>query len=247
MYSQSLIINLGMWLLVFTAMSGILCICGFKFKEKAPFPFLELPREIRDGIYGHILPSARFDTERLRTCERRGPIHILLTNRQIYEEACHYLYLKKKLIFVVDEVPWEVQGLRFRPDFRATLLLGSLGRHVSLVNRIQHVELEIGLPSWSWYNPCHEQYARFRGMEAFLANLETLCLTIEHLPQLRTLTISWKHPPQTYCDAVLLHPLKAIRKVIPGVTIKMPVGYPVDTAELARQQLDTESSGTHLE
>lgn len=70
--------------------------------EIAPFPFLDLSPEIRNQIYGYVLPSGRvsnYDTPASCSTKHSESISLLSTNRQIYREAVDILYSPKKICF----------------------------------------------------------------------------------------------------------------------------------------------------
>lgn len=58
-------------------------------KPESPFPLLDLPRELRDEIYRNALPSTSLCPTQRGLLGPPKPSHLLLTNRQIYQEAKH--------------------------------------------------------------------------------------------------------------------------------------------------------------
>ncbi len=209
-------------------------------KKEPPFRLLDLPRELREEIYWHVLPSYIFRPERSGQFKPPQPINILYTSHQIWEEATYTLYLRKRLVFVVGERVWRSDPWKNPPTYRAALLLDRMWRHKTLLANVRNVALEIDWPEWSWYCPSPGKHERFGGMKVFLANLETLCLAIQYLPQMHTLTIDWQRRPPTYRIPVLLRPLKVIRRSRPEVVVEMPVDSPISSAKLAEQQRDSE-------
>lgn len=150
---------------------------------------------------------------------------------------------------------------------RAESLLSKIEKHKSLLAHVRNVGLEIDWPRWSWYAAAGRK-RRFEGMVALLENMETICLALTYLPDLRTLTIIWHASPMfenpagddprmgpviTACPhtqllnppksqiTVLLRSLKIIRRARPEIMIKMPTDGPISSAELAQLQQDSRS------
>jgi len=74
--------------------------------EKRIFPFLKLPPELRNEVYKLVLQRHTHTIVDNRLTEHRKVPHILLLNRQIYQEAISVLYGFRD--FCVD-VPWALE------------------------------------------------------------------------------------------------------------------------------------------
>ncbi|MCJ1223843.1 hypothetical protein MMC12_000486 [Toensbergia leucococca] len=75
------------------------------FSRSQPFPFLDLPPEIRNQVYLHVWSMACHQTQILRTPTVLLS-NLLRTNKQIYDEATYILYSKLFFHAVVDRHDW---------------------------------------------------------------------------------------------------------------------------------------------
>ena len=95
--------------------------------EIAPFPFLDLPPEIRNQIHGYVLPSGRvsnYDTPASCSTKHSDSISLLSTNRQIYREAVDTSTPKKIFAFAIYRWPGD-------SNFLVRMMMGRGGFIVS--------------------------------------------------------------------------------------------------------------------
>ena len=109
----------------------------------SPFPFLSLPRELRDCVYHFLLSPAHnhsIDLDEYKTYHYR--LALLRANQQIYHEARRVLRLEN--IFVAISTPWpEAQPHATRQGFVPMLATGNIADRF----RHQHLDVIIDAPA----------------------------------------------------------------------------------------------------
>lgn len=203
--------------------------------ERKPFPFLDLPPEIRTIVYHHHFTRYRTPGYLKQFREMAMlPDAILNVNRQVYEEASHALYSG---FYFVARIP-------SMADPRGQE--GSLRRKQHVLRHMKITVLEIRWPKFGWYASPETGERHGRSVMELKAKIETTCALLARFPNLRTVKIfflmeEFLHPPRRLSPAKhrlpgLLRPLKLLRRANPGIVVVMPQGCPVTTAELAEQQ-----------
>lgn len=114
--------------------------------EIAPFPFLDLSPEIRNQIYGYVLPSGRvsnYDTPASCSTKHSESISLLSTNRQIYREAVDILYSPKKFAFGIYRWPGDFNFLMRMMMGRGGFIVSNQAWSKKSLARMKYVDLEI--------------------------------------------------------------------------------------------------------
>lgn len=177
--------------------------------------FLRLPLELRQQIYGYVLPYTFGDRSRFpeETCWRRGNTTILATNHQIHSEASAVLYGSNRFHVVVeyDRVVFKCQWLLptdlapnraypFPDHFRHEYL----ARIRDYFIRVYHVDDHIGMIKYNFQGA---------GLSKKYANqVEALCRTLGQAEELKKLEIVLVGP--------VLHPSMAQKCLEPLRTLR---------------------------
>lgn len=192
----------------------------FKHPQREPFPFLDLPPELRNLVYTHHFTLYRTPHyQRLAQETVMLPDALLAVNRQIYEEASHVLYSASAGIIRIAGRP-NVHGAG-RP-------LG--GRLRTLPHALQHmntVHLEI-----LWSQLGGSDSVEDCSIGELTNNINTACASLAQLPHLRRICIRFfvkggARPltpflPERRLVLGVLSPLMLVRRARPGVVLEMP-------------------------
>ena len=223
------------------------------------FPFLQLPPEIRNMVYRFHLPNDRVTYRSMaasrllqslnRPLRRTEGFDILFTNKQIHKEALYLLCTEKT--FVIEISSLSIDFLSSSPE---TSGLDLIVPNPDMYQSIRHIELHIDWSSYARLScpPLSPQRSRISPVESLDDNMATVCQQLPRFQQLRSIDVTWtssvflitafstriliRIPISEAKILVLLRPLKQIRRMFPGLPIRLPEDSPVSSSALAEQQ-----------